>query len=138
MTPTLQPETPTATATATATAAVDRYLAALNEPDPVVRRSLVEAAWAPDGGLTDPPIAGQGHDGLAQVGDALHAHYPGHAFRRTSEVDGHSGRFRFSWALTGPDGTVAMTGMDTGELAPDGRAGQVVGFFGELVARSDG
>lgn len=68
------------------TVAVDRYLAALNEPNPALRRSLVEQAWAPDGGITDPPLTGQGHDGLAAVGDALHAHYAGHAFRRTSEA----------------------------------------------------
>jgi hypothetical protein len=29
-----------------------------------------------------------------------------------------------------------VTGTDTGELAADGRAGQVVGFFGELVPRA--
>ncbi len=27
----------------------------------------------------------------------------------------------------------AFTGMDTGVLADDGRVGEVVGFFGELV-----
>ena len=114
------------------TTAVDRYLAALNDPDAALRRTRIGEAWAPDGGLTDPPLTGQGHDGLAEVGDVLHAHYAGHAFRRTSEVDGHHGRFRFAWALTGPDGAVAATGIDVGELAPDGRVGQVVGFFGDL------
>ncbi len=118
--------------------AVDRYLAALNEPVAMMRRQLIEQAWTPDGGITDPPLAGQGHDGLAEVGDALHAHYAGHAFRRTSDVDTHHDRFRFSWALAGPDGAVATTGMDVGTLAPDGRVGQVVGFFGELSRRSDG
>lgn len=116
-----------------ATTAVDRYLAALNEPDAATRRRLVEAAWSPDGGMTDPPLAGQGHDGVAELGDALHAHYAGHAFRRTSAVDEHHDRFRFSWALVGPDGAVAVTGLDTGVLSPDGRVGQVVGFFGELA-----
>jgi len=124
------------TSTSTVTAAVDRYLAALNEPDPERRRRLVAQAWTPDGGITDPPLTGQGHDGIAALGDALHAHYAGHAFRRTSAVDAHHDRFRFSWVLTGPDGTVAMTGLDTGVLAPDGRVGQVVGFFGELAARA--
>ena len=124
---------PTATGPATA---VDRYLAALNEPDGARRRVLLERAFAPDGGLTDPPLTGQGHDGLAELGDALHAHYAGHAFRRTSEVDAHHDRFRFAWALTGPDGAVVLTGLDTGVLAADGRVGQVVGFFGELPARA--
>lgn len=127
--------TQTVTTDATTTA-VDRYLAALNEPDAPTRRRMLADAFAPDGGMTDPPLTGQGHDGLAELGDALHTHYAGHAFRRTSEVDAHHDRFRFAWALTGPDGTVAVTGLDTGALAPDGRVGQVVGFFGELPPRS--
>ena len=118
---------------ATPTAVVDRYLAALNEPDAAGRRALLTQAFAPDGGMTDPPLTGQGHEGLAALGDALHAHYPGHAFRRTSAVDAHHDRFRFAWALTGPDGAVAVTGLDTGVLAADGRVDQVVGFFGELA-----
>ena len=129
--------TTTPPTTSDATATVDRYLAALNEPDPVVRRRLVAEAWTPDGGQTDPPLAGQGHDGIAELGDALHAHYPGHAFVRTSEVDAHHERFRFAWALTGPDGAVAVTGVDVGVQAADRRASQVVGFFGDLVPRQD-
>lgn len=115
------------------TTAVDRYLAALNEPDADRRRSLIEQAWAPDGSLTDPPIEGAGHDGLAAVGDALHAAYAGHRFERTSQVDVHHDRYRFAWALVGPDGAPAVTGMDTGVLAEDGRVGDVTGFFGELA-----
>lgn len=117
-----------------ATASVDRYLAALNEPDPAVRRRLVEQSESADGGIIDPPLAGQGHDGISALGDALHAHYTGHAFRRTSAVDCHHDRFRSAWELAGPAG-VATTGRDTGVLAPDGRVGQVVGFFGELAPR---
>lgn len=118
-----------------ATAAVDRYLSALNEPDPVRRRALIESAWSTDGGVTDPPLTGQGHAGIAALGVALHGAYAGHAFRRSSAVDFHHDRFRFAWELVGPDGAVATTGMDFGELSEDGRVGQTVGFFGELTAR---
>jgi len=124
------------THTIDATAVVDRYLAALNEADPADRRRKIEQAWAPDGGMTDPPLTGQGHAGLVELGDALHAHYAGHAFARTSEVDVHHDRFRVAWVLTGPDGTPVLTGMDTGVLNPDGTVGQVVGFFGELTPRA--
>ena len=124
------------THTIDATAVVDRYLAALNEADPADRRRQIERAWAPDGGMTDPPLTGQGHAGLAELGDALHAHYAGHSFARTSEVDVHHDRFRFAWALNGPDGTPVLTGLDTGVLNQDGTVGQVVGFFGELAPRT--
>lgn len=118
-----------------ATAAVDRYLAALNDPDPDTRRRRIAQAWTPDGGITDPPLAGQGHAGLAEVGDALHAGYPGHAFRRTSAVDSHHDRYRVAWELVAPDGSVVTSGLDTGVLADDGRVGQVTGFFGDLSPR---
>ena len=111
--PPLVPEVPM-TLTLDATTAVDRYLAALNEPDAAQRRRLIEQAWSPHGSLTDPPLVGEGHEGLAAVGDAFHQAYAGHRFERTSEVDEHHGRYRFAWALLGPDGSTAVTGMDTG------------------------
>ena len=40
--------------------------------------------------------------------------------------------FRYAWELVGPDGTVALTGLDVGELAGDGRVRRISGFFGEL------
>jgi|1186.fasta_scaffold384238_2 hypothetical protein len=113
--------------------AIDRYLTALNELDGDKRRALIEQAWTPTGSLTDPPVEGVGHDGLAAVGDMLHEHYAGHRFERTSQVDVHHGRYRVAWALVAPDGTTAVTGIDTGVLADDGRVGDVVGFFGELA-----
>ena len=116
-----------------ASTAIDRYLAALNEPDAGKRRALIEQAWTPTGSLTDPPIEGAGHDGLAAVGDMLHEQFAGHRFARTSQVDVHHDRYRFAWALVGPTGATAVTGMDTGVLADDGRVGEVVGFFGDLA-----
>ena len=93
-----------ASQTGDATTAVDRYLTALNEPDAATRRRLLEQAFDPAGGMTDPPLTGQGHEGIAALGDALHSAYAGHAFRRTSEVDSHHDRFRFAWELVGPAG----------------------------------
>ncbi len=120
-----------------ATVTVDRYLAALNEPDPAERARRIAKAGAPGGSMTDPPLAGHGHDGIAGVGDALHQHYAGHAFRRTSVVDCHHDRLRFAWELVDASGTAAMTGMDVALLEVDGRVGQVTGFFGELGPRAE-
>ncbi len=113
------------------TATVDTYLAAWNEADPARRAPLIEQVWAPDGSLVDPPLDGSGHDGISAVADALHAHYPDHRFRRTGAVDAHHDRFRFTWELVRPDGTVAIAGLDVGEVAPDGRLARVTGFFDE-------
>jgi hypothetical protein len=114
------------------TTTIDTYLSAWNETDPERRAKLIESAWVDDGRLIDPPLTGEGHAGINDMSIALHTHYAGHQFRRASAIDEHHGYLRFAWELVGPDGTVALTGLDVGELADDGRLRRVTGFFGEL------
>ena len=116
------------------TETVDRYLSAWNEPDPARRAELIDAVWAEDGRLIDPPLTGEGHEGIAAMADALQQQFPGHRFRRTSGVDIHHDNLRFAWELVSPDGEVVLAGLDTGELAPDGRLRRITGFFGGLPA----
>ena len=117
------------------TATVDGYLAAWNEPDRDRRAALIARVWAADGRLIDPPLAAEGRAGIADMIAALQAQLPGHRFRRVSGIDAHHDQFRFAWELVGPDGAVALAGLDAGELAPDGRLRRVTGFFGELPVR---
>ena len=117
------------------TTVVDDYLAAWNERDEQRRAQLIERAWAPDGRLVDPPFDGDGHDGISQMAAVMHEHYDGHRFERISGVDMHHEHLRFAWRLVGPDGTVAVEGIDVADVAPDGRLARVVGFFGDLPAR---
>ncbi len=117
------------------TATVDHYLAAWSERDPHRRAALIAEVWADDGQLVDPPLTGAGHDGISAMADAMQQHYPGHRFRRVSGVDSHHDSLRFAWELVGPDGAVALTGLDVGALADDGRLRRITGFFGQLPAR---
>jgi hypothetical protein len=117
------------------TATVDGYLSAWNEEDPARRAALIAQVWTEDGRLVDPPMTGEGRDGISAVAEALQAQFAGHRFRRASGVDAHHDRLRFAWELVGPDGAVAITGLDVGELAGDGRLRRITGFFGELPAR---
>ena len=114
---------------------VDCYLAAWNEEDPDLRAAMVARVWAEDGRLIDPPLTGEGHEGISDMAAAMQQHYAGHRFRRVSAVDAHHDQLRFAWELVGPDGKVALSGLDVGELAEDGRLRRVTGFFGELEAR---
>lgn len=123
------------TSTQDLTATVDTYLAAYAEPDAAKRAALIEQAWAPDGQLIDPPLVGDGHAGIAQAAEALLSQFPGHTFRRTSGVDAHHDLLRFGWELVGPDGAVAVAGMDVGVVGEDGRLQRIAGFFGDLPAR---
>ena len=111
---------------------VDCYLAAWNETDQARRAALIERVWAADGRLIDPPLAAEGHAGIGEMVVALQAQFPGHRFRRASGIDAHHDQLRFAWELVGPDGALALAGLDVGELAADGRLRRVTGFFGPL------
>jgi hypothetical protein len=119
------------------TTTVDTYLSAYGEPDAARRAELIGRAWAADGRLVDPPLAAEGHAGISDMAAAVQEQFADHRFRRVSAIDGHHDQFRFAWELVGPDGTVAVSGLDVGELAGDGRLRRITGFFGDLPARDD-
>lgn len=114
---------------------VDAYLAAYCEPDTDRRADLIRQAWEPDGELVDPPLRGQGDVELAALTDAVLSHFPGHVFRRTSAVDEHHGRARYTWDLVAPDGSVTLAGTDFVEFADSGKLARVTGYFGPLAGR---
>ncbi len=116
---------------------IDAHLAAYCEPDAGRRATLVASAWQPDGSLLDPPFDGTGHADIAAMTDVVLGHYPGHRFVRTTAVDTHHGVARYGWRLVGPDGSIAVAGLDVAEVAADGRLARVVGFFGPLADRTD-
>lgn len=116
------------------TTVVDAYLEAYAEPDAARRMTLIATAWTPDGRLLDPPLTGNGHDGISAAAEALQQQFARHHFRRTSAIDEDHGCLRFSWALVAADGAIALTGLDVGELSEDGRLRRITGFFGELAA----
>lgn len=119
--------------TITLTDTIDAHLAGYCEPDRAKRVELLASAWAPGGTLVDPPLEGAGVEAIADLTDVVLAHYAGHRFVRTSEVDAHHAYARYAWALVGPDETTAVTGIDVAELDGEGRLTRVIGFFGDLV-----
>jgi hypothetical protein len=116
------------------TTIVDTYFAMWNETDPATRAGLIERAWADDARYLDPMLEADGHAGLSQMVDGVHAQFPGHQFRRLSGVDAHHDRVRFAWDLVAPDGAVTVAGIDVGELAADGKLKSITGFFGDPPA----
>lgn len=114
---------------------VDTHLAAYAEPDADRRAALLAEVWCHDGTLVDPPMEGTGLDGIAGLADVVLEHYPEHRFRRTSIVDVHHDHGRYAWELVGPDGAVAVGGLDVARFQDD-RLASVVGFFGDLAPAS--
>jgi hypothetical protein len=117
-----------------ATTTADTYLAMWNEEDEARRAEIIADAWVADGRYLDPQLEAAGHDGLSTMVAAVHERFPGFRFRRTSAVDVHHDQIRFGWELVGPDGSVAVGGLDVGEIDGDGKLRRITGFFGELAA----
>ncbi|MBL7501770.1 nuclear transport factor 2 family protein [Frankia sp. CNm7] len=114
--------------------AVERYLAAWNATEPAGTAAAVAAAWAEDGGYTDPLAAVRGHEQIFGLIGAVQAQFPGHLFRQAGAVDGHHDVARFGWELVAPDGTAPVAGFDVITLDPDGRIRSVVGFLDRVPA----
>jgi hypothetical protein len=111
---------------------VDRYIAMWNETDAERRRGLIAKIWADDASYLDPVLSGEGLDGIDAMVKAVHEKYPGHRFKRTSDVNAHHDRAQFAWEL-GPEGGRALVkGVDFATLSKEGCLKTVTGFFTEL------
>ncbi|MEO7371441.1 MAG: nuclear transport factor 2 family protein [Ilumatobacteraceae bacterium] len=114
------------------TEAIDRHLEAYALADAESRDAIVAELWTADGELLDPPLEGRGHSEISALADVVVAHYAGHRFVRTTSVDAHHGFARYGWNLSGPDGTIAVSGTDVAQFDDAGKLLRVVGFFGPL------
>jgi len=110
---------------------IDTYVSSWNETDPTGRAALVAAVWSAEGRHLDPLGDVTGHDGIDAHLAGVQEHYPDHRVERTSAVDTHHDRFRFTWRFVAPDGSVVVTATDVGELDPAGRIHRVDCFFGD-------
>ena len=110
------------------TALVDRYIAMWNEPDSARRRALIARTWTEGASYLDPMMQGDGRSGIDAMVEGVQQRFPGHRFRRTSEVDAHHDRLRFCWELAPESGPALVKGTDIG-LVAEGRLAAVTGFF---------
>lgn len=112
----------------------DNYIAMWNETDPIRRAEIIARAWTEDARYVDPHFDSAGYQALSDMVAFVHEHYPGYRFRRTSGVDSHHDRVRFTWELASPEGQTAAAGLDIGEFAADGRLRAITGFIGDIPA----
>jgi hypothetical protein len=120
--------------TATTEAIIDRYLVMFNEADGITRTELAREVFADDGHLVDPLIDAAGPEQVAAAIGELRDQMPDHSLTRTTVVDAHHDHARFGWTVNGPDGTIAVAGIDVVTFAPDGRILSAIGFFGDAAA----
>jgi SnoaL-like domain len=114
----------------TVTQLIDRYIAMWNETDGKSRRDLIAAVWTDDAIYVDPVLQADGHAGIDTMVQAVHQRFPGHRFRRTSEVDTHHDRVRFNWQLAPESGAPAVEGVDFGVMSGE-RLQAITGFFNQ-------
>jgi hypothetical protein len=112
---------------------IDRYIAMWNETDAERRRDLIAKTWTKTGSYLDPVMQGEGPAGLDAMVRGVQERFPGHKFRRTSEVDSHHDRIRFAWELAADGGLAVVGGTDFGILS-EGRLQAITGFFDQAPA----
>jgi hypothetical protein len=120
--------------TTTTESTIDRYLVMFNEADGAIRTDLAREVFVDDGRLVDPLIDAAGPEQIAAAIGELRDQMPGHSLARTTVVDAHHDHARFGWTVNGPDGSVAVAGIDVVTFAPDGRIQSAIGFFGDAAA----
>jgi hypothetical protein len=117
------------------TEVIDSYIAMWNEADPERRRSLIARVWTEGARYVDPALEGEGHSGINSMVEAVQQRFPGHRFRRTSAVDAHHDRVRFTWELAPERGAPVVKGTDFGVVDGGNRLQSITGFF-DTVAPS--
>src|SRR5215475_13049474 len=95
---------------------IKEYAAAWSEPDPVARRSLLEAVWHETGTYTDPMVHAANRVELDAIIARFLSDNPGASFSVSGKIDYHHGHVRFYWLLNFANGN-EFPGMDYGEVA---------------------
>jgi GNAT superfamily N-acetyltransferase len=110
------------------------YEAAWAETQPQRRDALLASCLAQAVEIVGPGYRLRGRQAVSDDVVRFHRERPGWRAVVTSGVDAHSGWARFGVAVKAADGTIAESGVDIAELAPDGRFARIVSFWGALPA----
>jgi hypothetical protein len=109
-------------------ALIKDYVTAWSEPDPDVRQRLLEGVWEKDGVYIDPMTQATTREMLNEVIAQFHRNNPGGTFTVDGKIEHHHRHVRFNWRLRFPNGS-EVSGMDYGEVTPEGKLSKIVGFF---------
>lgn len=112
--------------------AIEQYVAAWNQASRPQRLLILDECWAEDGTYVDrhTSVPVEGLVNLSAYIERVRQDHPAHQFELVGLPDEHHGYFRFQWTFRSPNGRPSMSGMDFGELGPDGRIDRVVRFRG--------
>jgi hypothetical protein len=112
--------------------AVETYVRASGERDPITRAKLIEDCFAEDGRLVTRTTVIRGRAGV----DAMIARFLAHpkvvGFRLASVIDAEGTTFRYRSIVEYRDGT-SIEFFDAGEIDADGRIATLLVFSGPLA-----
>lgn len=111
--------------------AFEHILAAWNERDLDRIGERASRCLAERVVFADPTNFIKGRDAFIEMIKAFRKAYPDATCYRTSGLDSHNNRYRYSWKILSGDNLI-VAGTDFVELDSDGMILSVVGFFGEL------
>lgn len=107
-------------------------LAAWNERDPAKLRDLVEMSVTSDVTFTDPQYSIMGSEAFIAMMIAFQERVGEVRLSRTSAIDMHHDRARYSWEIVWPNGD-RFEGFDAVALdLAEGKFCRIDGFFGSL------
>ena len=112
--------------------AVDTYIRAAKERDPVVRARLLEACFAEDGRMVTPGRELRGRSAIADMLTRVHADPQFLSIRMLSAIDARGTTFRYRAVVDMRDGTSAEA-FDAGEIDASGRISLILTFAGPLA-----
>lgn len=89
----------------------DRYVASLNENDPVARRKIIDELWAEDGAYCNRLFVVRGRDMVDAIFSTAHDEYfaKGFCFKSKNDACGNHNGVKFGWVLI----TAATGEVDT-------------------------
>lgn len=116
--------------------AVDTYIRMWSERDPVVRATMLEACFAPEGRMVTRSREIRGRIALADLMEKLLADPQLLRIRVISAVDAKGTTFRFRSVVERRDGTT-LESFDAGQIDGEGRISLLLTFAGPLDESGD-
>lgn len=99
------------------------------ETNPEKRLLILNKIWAVDGRFRNPMASTNGREALNAHMANAQMHMQGVSIEPTTRFEHTHNFFRYAWKMTTADGMQMGSGMDVGEITPDGQIAWMVGFW---------
>lgn len=106
-------------------------LDAWNEKDLNQIRSHIDKCIAENVVFADPTNFIHGRDDFEDMVKRFRQKYPESFIKRTSRMDSHNNRYRYSWEIYVGD-VLIVKGFDVAQVDENGLVERIDGFFGDL------